>query len=107
MHLDDGDQLPVPLVQTTPIYPFELRKAGISGYAVIGFVVDRDGNVRDAYVIKATHEAFGQMALACVSNWKFEPGRKAGRLVNVRMSVPIRFDLSPPPKPAAPAPGSS
>lgn len=96
---DSGDQLPIPRVQTQPLYPFDLYKAGIEGHAVVGFIVDQEGNVRDPYVIEATHEAFGRMAVACVSHWRFEPGRRAGRPVNTRMSVPFTFELkSPPPK---------
>jgi TonB family protein len=92
--LDHGDQIPRPLVQTGPVYPPALRQQNISGYAVIGFIVDTEGDVRDARVIQATHEEFGTAAVACVSEWKFKPGVRGGRKVNVRLSVPIHFDLS-------------
>jgi TonB family protein len=77
-----------------PIYPFELRKKGIPGYAVIEFIVDVDGNVRDPWVVEATVKEFGYAAIGCVSQWKFEPGRKAGRKVNTRMKIPIYFDFN-------------
>jgi protein TonB len=92
--LDLGDQVPRPLVQTMPVYPFALRRQGISGYAVIAFIVDAEGDVREVRVIQATHEEFGAAAVACVSQWKFQPGVRGGRKVNVRLSVPIHFDLS-------------
>jgi protein TonB len=77
-----------------PVYPRALRQQSISGYAVIGFIVDTEGDVRDVRVIQATHEEFGAAAVACVSEWKFQPGVRGGRKVNVRLSVPIHFDLS-------------
>jgi TonB family protein len=92
--LDHGDQIPRPLVQTGPVYPPALRQQNISGYAVVGFIVDTEGDVRDVRVIQATHEEFGAAAVACVSEWKFQPGVRGGRKVNVRLSVPIHFDFS-------------
>jgi len=92
--LDRVDQIPIPLVQTEPIYPYELRKKGITGSAVVGFIVDTKGNVHDVRVIQATHEEFGMAAVACVSKWKFKPGVRGGRTVNTLLSVPIYFDLS-------------
>jgi len=90
----NGDQVPVALVQTVPVYPYELRKKGITGSAVIGFIIDATGDVRDAYVIRATNPAFGEAAVACVAQWKFRPGRIAGHPVPVKMMVPITFDFS-------------
>jgi len=102
VQLAPGDQLPVPVVQTGPIYPYELRRRGITGYAVIDFIIDRNGNVRDPVVIETTNDEFGRSAAACVSDWKFKPATKAGQPVNVHMKVPIRFDLGPPAGHASP-----
>ena len=100
------DQLPIARVQGPPIYPSDLRKQGITGYAVIEFIVDPQGNVSETTVREASHAEFGLAAADCVSRWKFSPGRKSGRPVYVRMTVPIRFDKSPAPPPPAPgAPG--
>ena len=32
-------------------------------------------------------------AVRAVSKWKFKPGRRGGKAVNTRMSVPIVFNL--------------
>jgi protein TonB len=90
------DQIPVPRFQSLPVYPFNLLKQGITGYAVIGFIVDTHGDVRDPWVVKATHEEFANSAWNCVSKWKFKPGLRAGRKVNTRMAVPIVFNLEEP-----------
>lgn len=92
--LSDGEHPPRVIQQCPPIYPLELRKQGVIGYAVIAFIVDAEGNVRDPWVVEATVKDFGYAAIGCVSQWKFEPGRKAGRKVNTRMTVPIYFQFN-------------
>lgn len=92
---------PRPRFQAKPIYPLELRKAGITGEALVGFIVTSSGEVAEVYVIRATHPEFGATAVAAVSRWKFRPGLVGDRKVNTRMSVPIRFNIAgkePPPK---------
>ena len=87
------DQKPVPRSQARPIYPAELRSKSITGEAVVEFVVDSHGNVRDATALRHTHPAFGEAAVASVIQWKFQPGRKGGRAVTTRLQVPIVFSL--------------
>lgn len=104
--LGNLEQPPVPTFQARPVYPMELRVAGITGNAIVGFIVDSHGKVRSAYAIRATHPEFGEAGVAAVSQWKFEPGRVGGRVVNTRMQVPLYFNIVPDaPAPAAKAPG--
>jgi hypothetical protein len=42
------DSLPAPRLQARPVYPFNLRRLGFSGEVLVDFIVDREGNVRDA-----------------------------------------------------------
>ncbi len=88
------DQVPVPRVQQQPIYPYEMRRNGITGKVDVGFIVTTTGDVVDAYVIDSTNRAFEAPSLQAVSRWKFAPGRRGGRAVNTRMSVPIIFDIN-------------
>lgn len=88
------DQIPVARLQQQPIYPYEMRRAGITGEVNIGFIVDVNGDVHDAYVINSTHREFEVPAAQAVSKWKFRPGRRGGRAVNTRMSVPIVFSFN-------------
>jgi len=88
------DQIPVARVQPQPIYPYEMRRAGITGEVNVGFIVDVNGDVRDAYVMNSTHREFEVPAVQAVSKWKFRPGRRGGKAVNTRMSVPIVFSFS-------------
>jgi protein TonB len=88
------DQIPVAQVQQQPIYPYEMRRAGITGEVNVGFIVNLRGEVQDAYVMNSTHREFEMPAVQAVSKWKFRPGRKGGRAVNTKMSVPIVFSFN-------------
>lgn len=88
------DQRPEPTLQSQPLYPFEMRRAGINGQVVVGFIVDSNGNTRDAYAISSTQKEFEAAAIQAVMKWRFRPGRKGGRAVNTRMSVPIVFNIT-------------
>ena len=88
------DQIPSPRFQAKPVYPFEMRRAGITGDVLVGFIVDSNGDVREAYAIKSTQREFEAAAIQAVSKWKFRPGKKGGRAVNTRMQVPIVFSIT-------------
>lgn len=85
---------PRAIKQSPPRYPVDLRRAGVQGEAMIMFIVDREGAVRDAMVLKATDYRFGEAALAAVSSWRFLPATIDDRPVACRMMVPIVFSLN-------------
>lgn len=85
------DQIPVARVQQEPVYPYDMLRNSITGEVIVGFIVDANGNVRDAYVISSNHREFEAPAVQAVSKWKFRPGRRNNHPVNTRMSVPIVF----------------
>jgi periplasmic protein TonB len=94
LNLSDLDQAPVAIYKARPIYPGGMRTAGISGEALIDFVVDPSGNVRNAVVAHSSQPEFEESACSAVGKWRFRPGRKGGRAVFVHMQVPIVFSLS-------------
>lgn len=89
---------PVPRFQPKPFYPFKLRRANITGNAVVGFIVRSSGEVTDAYVVRTTHPEFGAAAVDAVSKWKFRPGMVNSQKVNSRMQIPLHFNITPPPE---------
>ncbi len=92
-NLADLDRAPEPLLQMAPAYPVKLKKKGEEGTVRVEFVVDARGNVVSATVVESTNPAFDEVTLATVAKWRFRPGTRAGRAVNVRMRVPIAFSL--------------
>lgn len=91
--LTELDKKPNPTKRVQPHYPADLKAARITGEAVISFVVDVDGSVKNARIEKATEPAFGEAALAAVSAWEFEPGSKNGTPVACQLSLPLKFAL--------------
>ena len=87
------DQQPVPRFQARPQYPFEMRRAGISGEVLVDFIVDTNGEVRNAFAAHSSQREFEASAVQAVSKWKFRPGRKNGHAVFTHMQVPIVFSL--------------
>ncbi|MDF9832448.1 TonB family protein [Ereboglobus sp. PH5-5] len=76
-----------------PQYPHEMKKLGISGHAMIAYVVDIEGNVVKTQVMEATNNEFAKAAMDAVSQWKFSPGKINGKPVCCRMiSDPIYFN---------------
>jgi periplasmic protein TonB len=88
------DQTPQARVRGDPIYPFEMRRAGLSGEVLVAFIVNTNGDVVDAYAVRSTQREFESAAVQAVSKWKFRPGKKGGRAVNTKMSIPIVFNIS-------------
>lgn len=88
------DQIPEPKYRVDPQYPFEMRRAGITGEVVVEFIVDANGKVMNAFAAKSSQREFEANAVQAVSKWTFKPGRKNGRNVNTRMQVPIVFTLN-------------
>lgn len=78
----------------TPFFPLSLNAMQTEGSALVGFVVEVKGRVRDVEVVSASHPLFGVNAVEAVKHWRFIPGQKNGRLMNARMNVPIKFHIS-------------
>ena len=88
------DQPPVLRVPVNPNYPFEMRRAGISGEVTVEYIVDSNGNVAQAQVVRSSQREFESPALQAVLKWKFRPGKKGGRAVNTRVQQIITFNLN-------------
>lgn len=89
-----GKQVPPRvLAQAAPVYPMAMRRSGLKGDVLVDFVVDREGRVTHAYVVRSMNPAFDEPALEAVRRWRFEPGTWGGTPVNTHMRVPIRFQL--------------
>ena len=87
------DQQPVPQRQVRPQYPADLRRQGAVGTVLVDFIVDSNGDVRNASALRSTNGGFESSAVTAVLKWKFRAGRKAGHAVSTHMQVPIDFIL--------------
>lgn len=87
------DKPPHATFQAKPDYPYSLRHDGFSGEVLVEFVVDEKGYVINARVIRASHPDFEAATLRAISKWRFEPGKRNGKVVRFRMTQPITFSV--------------
>ena len=67
----------------------------IQGRVIVSFVVDKDGSISNAQVVKSVHPSFDAEALRIINNMpKWIPGTQNGKPVNVKYVVPINFKSS-------------
>jgi protein TonB len=90
-----ADSMPIPRFQAQPVYPLDMRTVDYTGTAVVEFIVDKSGTVIEAHSVRADSPSFAQAAVDAVKKWKFVPGIRHGVPVNTKMTVPIKFELSP------------
>jgi len=74
-------------------YPAQAKKKRISGYAKIYMVIDRSGNVSEAFATSVEPAGFGfeTEALAAVRQYKFSPALVGGVPVQQRFTKEFRF----------------
>lgn len=75
------------------VYPSLAIDAGISGTVYVQFVVSMDGSVSDIAVLRSPNEILSAAAIEAIVASEFTPGMQRGRPVNVRFTVPVRFEL--------------
>jgi len=98
-----GDvKAPVVISRVEPLYPEEARKARIMGIVIVEAIIDRNGVVKNASVLKPLPFGLDQAALDSVKQWKFKPATLNGQPVDVIFNLTINFKLGPPPPPPPP-----
>ncbi|HRP06759.1 MAG TPA: TonB family protein, partial [Opitutaceae bacterium] len=84
---------PKVIKQFKPVYPLAMRISRMRAEVVVGFIVDIEGRVVHAGVVRSSNPLFDEAAIEAVRKWRFQPGIKNGRPVNTRMQVPIMFSI--------------
>lgn len=79
-------------------YPPIARENGIEGTAVVTFVVEKDGTVKAAKVVREIGAGCGEEALRVVelmnkTGIKWIPGKQRGKPVRVQFNLPVKFKL--------------
>jgi len=75
-------------------YPVIAQESGIQGKVFIQFVIDQQGNVTNAVVLRGVAPSLDNEALRVVQSMpRWTPGRQRNRPVRVSYTVPINFVL--------------
>ena len=90
-----GVTLPKVVSEVKPQYTPEAMQARIEGAVFITAVVRTDGTPNDIKITKSLDSKHGldKQAVTALRQWRFEPGRKDGKPVAVRITVEMRFTL--------------
>jgi protein TonB len=86
---------PTPVNVPTPVYPDLARNAGIEGQAVVQALVDTDGSVIDAKILKSSgNTSLDNEAVQAAMRATFTPAKQRDQAVRVWVSIPYRFTLN-------------
>lgn len=87
------DEVPVALLQPRAVVPAELRPGRTPPPLEMTFVVDEEGVVREPRMasVAGAEPGIERAVVDALSRWRFRPGRKDGRPVPTRLTMPVAF----------------
>jgi protein TonB len=75
-------------------YPAEAKNKKVGGVVYVEFIVERDGTVRHARVVRGIGYGCDAEAVRVVRGMKgWTPGKKGDRNVRVQLNLPVRFSM--------------
>lgn len=75
-------------------YPAIARENGVEGTVYVKFVVEKDGKITNAEIVRDIGAGCGQEALRVVGLMpEWEPGKQRGRPVRVQFNLPVKYKL--------------
>lgn len=75
-------------------YPVNAKEKGISGDVRVSYVIDKDGSITDVKVIESVDPDLDKEAVRLISSMpKWKPGIRQSKIVKMRTSTVIRFEL--------------
>ena len=90
------DEVPERLSGPPLRYPEILRRANITGWVLLQFVIQANGAVDPSSieVLESTHKGFESPAIQVIADSRFRPGRVRGTAVRVSVTQRISFTLT-------------
>ena len=71
--------------------PREMKQNGVSGLVMVKCMIDEQGNVSEADVVKSSDQTFDKFATEALKKWKFKPARQDGTPIAMQVTIPIKF----------------
>lgn len=84
---------PIAVKRVDPVYTEVARRSRTQGIVIIEAVIDRQGNVTEARVLKPLGMGLDAAALHAVRQWKFRPGTLNGQPVPVYYNLTVNFRI--------------
>jgi len=100
LRVGGGVSRPEKISGSPPVYTEVARRARVTGVVIVEAIIDENGNVTDARVLKGLPMGLDRAALDAVQDWKFKPAQFQGRNVKVYYTLTVNFQvqntISPP-----------
>ena len=91
---ENGDKAMYEFLAQNIRYPTIARENGIQGIVFVGFVISKDGTIRDIVIKRGIGGGCNEEAFRVVQMMpKWKPGKQNGKAVNVAFTLPIKFKL--------------
>ncbi|MBP3768342.1 MAG: TonB family protein, partial [Prevotella sp.] len=75
-------------------YPTVAEENGTQGLVIVSFVVEKDGSISGAKVIRSVDPSLDKEALRIIRSMpRWTPGKQDGKPVRVKYTVPVSFRL--------------
>lgn len=92
--MEEVDQIPTPLTQIKPVYPYRAKRMRLEGKVDVRFLVREDGSVSNIEILGSTPSGvFDDSVRKALSAWRFTPGKKSGASVRTWFATSIAFKL--------------
>ena len=89
-----GEARVIKYVADNVVYPAKAKEDGIEGRVFISFIIEKDGSVSNAKVVRGIGGGCDEEAIRVISAMpKWKPGRKNGKPVRVSYMMPIHFKI--------------
>jgi TonB family protein len=82
---------PEPTKRVAPVYPYELRRKGVSGSTSFLMLIGADGRVKSLYCYQSTHPWLADAAAEALNAWKFKPATVKGTAMPVLANQTMDF----------------
>jgi TonB family protein len=84
---------PKPIEKYEPEYTEQAKDAKIEGTVVLDVVIEADGKIYEAAVVRGLDPGLDANAVSAVKRWRFAPATKAGQTVAVAAKIEVNFRL--------------
>jgi len=91
--IGDGVSMPRAIYSPEPEFSEEARRVKQQGEVTLLATIGADGLPRNLTVVRSLGMGLDEKALEAVHTWRFEPARKGGHPVAVKMNIIVNFHL--------------
>lgn len=90
----EGDKAMFEWIAKNLTYPADASELGITGKVIVSFIVEKDGSVTNAKIIRSLYPSIDKEALRLVNAMpRWTPGKMYGEPVRVTYLLPINFSF--------------